>query len=67
MAREEAYRWVQRNAMQVWQTREDFKSLVERDPDVRKYLSSKEISRAFSVERQLKYVDQVFRRVLGRF
>jgi adenylosuccinate lyase len=63
VSREEAYRWVQRNAMQVWQTGEDFKSLVERDPDIRKYLSPKEISRAFSLERQLKYVDQVFRRV----
>ena len=36
--REEAYRWVQRNAMQVWETREDYRTLVERDPDIRRYL-----------------------------
>ncbi len=39
VAREEAYRWVQRNAMQVWKTREDFKSLVQRDPDISSRLS----------------------------
>ncbi|HEV2493717.1 MAG TPA: adenylosuccinate lyase [Terriglobia bacterium] len=65
-AREEAYRWVQRNAMQVWKTREDFRVLVERDADIRRYLTPREIARAFSVERQLRYVDTVFRRVFGR-
>ncbi len=65
-SREEAYRLVQRNAMQVWETRGDFKTLVERDPDVRRYLAPKEIARAFSVERQLRHVDAVFRRVFGK-
>jgi adenylosuccinate lyase len=65
-AREEAYRWVQRNAMRVWETREDFRALVERDPDVRRYLGPREIARVFSVERQLRHVDTVFRRVFGR-
>jgi len=64
--REEAYRWVQRNAMQVWKTREDFRGLVERDPDILRFLSPKEIGRAFSMERQLRYVDVVFRRLFGR-
>jgi adenylosuccinate lyase len=65
-AREEAYRWVQRNAMRVWQTGEDFRALVERDPDIRRYLKPGEIARAFSVERQLRYTDAVFRRVFGK-
>jgi len=67
-AREEAYRWVQRNAMQVWSgTAEgDFQGLVERDEDIRRYLAPREIARAFSVERQLRYVDTVFRRVFGK-
>ena len=64
--REDAYRWVQRNAMRVWQTREDFRALVERDPDIARHLAPREIARAFSVERQLRHVDTVFRRVFGR-
>ena len=65
-AREDAYLWVQRDAMQVWKTREDFRVLVERDPDIAKYLAPREIARSFSVERQLRHVDTVFRRVFGR-
>jgi adenylosuccinate lyase len=65
-AREEAYRWVQRNAMQVWETREDFKTLVERDADIALHLTPREIARAFSLDRQLRYVDTVFQRVFGR-
>ena len=64
--REEAYSWVQRNAMQVWQTREDFRTLVERDADIARHLAPREIARAFSLERQLRHVDTVFRRVFGR-
>jgi adenylosuccinate lyase len=64
-SREEAYRWVQRNAMQVWKTGQDFRTLLERDPDVGRLLSAREIDHAFSVERQLKHVDAIFRRVFG--
>src|SRR5271157_5305733 len=65
-SREEAYRWVQRNAMQVWETREDFRSLAERDEDIRRYLKPSEIARVFNVERYLKHVDEIFRRVFGK-
>jgi adenylosuccinate lyase len=62
-SREEAYRWVQRNAMRVWETRENFRELVERDPDIRRHLSRSGIARAFSLERQLRNVDTIFRRI----
>ncbi|HEV3278881.1 MAG TPA: adenylosuccinate lyase [Terriglobia bacterium] len=64
--REDAYGWVQRSATQVWQTREDFRTLVERDPDISRHLTPREIARAFSLERQLRHVNTVFRRVFGR-
>ena len=64
--REEAYRWVQRNAMQVWETREDFRTLVGRDPEIARHLQPREIDRTFSLDRQLRYVDSVFRKVFGR-
>jgi len=66
VSREEAYRWVQRNAMQVWETREDFRTLAERDVDIRRYLEPDEIARVFNVERYLKHVDEIFRRVFGK-
>jgi adenylosuccinate lyase len=66
VSREEAYRWVQRNAMRVWETREDFRSLAERDEDIRRYLEPVEIARVFNVERYLKHVDEIFRRVFGK-
>ncbi len=65
-AREEAYRWVQRNAMQVWETREDYHTLVERDDDIRRYLTPTEIARVFNVERYLTHVDEIFSRVFGK-
>jgi adenylosuccinate lyase len=65
-SREEAYRWVQRNAMQVWKTGEDFKTLIESDPDIQKYLSLDEIARAFKVNRYLKHVDEIFARAFAR-
>ena len=65
-SREDAYRWVQRNAMQVWQTREDFKSLVQRDPDISSRLSAREIATVFNTKRYLKHVDQIFRQVFGK-
>jgi adenylosuccinate lyase len=63
--REDAYRWVQRNAMQVWETREDFQTLVARDADIRKYLKPSEIAEVFKVERYLTHVDEIFERVFG--
>ncbi|HET7840794.1 MAG TPA: adenylosuccinate lyase [Terriglobia bacterium] len=64
-SREDAYRWVQRNAMQVWETREDFKTLVQRDADIRRFLKPSEIAEVFVVERYLKHVDEIFERVFG--
>jgi adenylosuccinate lyase len=64
--REEAYRWVQRNAMQVWETREDYRTLVERDDDIRRYLKPSEIAEVFNVERYLTHVDEIFERVFGK-
>ena len=65
-SREDAYGWVQRNAMQVWKTGEDFKTLIESDPDIQKYLSLDEIARAFKVNRYLKHVDEIFARAFAK-
>jgi adenylosuccinate lyase len=61
--RETAYKWIQRNAMRVWDEGLDFHKLILQDEDVREHLSEDEIDATFGYEEKLKYVDTVFRRV----
>ena len=63
--REEAYQWVQRNAMRAWEKSEDFRQLVEADPDISRTLSPAELQAAFDLDRQLRHVDAIFARVFG--
>jgi adenylosuccinate lyase len=63
--REDAYRLVQRNAMQAWEADGDFQALLAADPDVRKYLSEAEIAANFDLDYHLKEVDTIFARVFG--
>ena len=63
VSREQAYAWVQRNAMRSHAERRDFRELLLGDPDVTGVLSPAEIDRAFDLDDQLRNVDAVFRRV----
>src|SRR6478752_1326107 len=63
VAREDAYRLVQRNAMRVWGGESDFLALLKADPDVRKALSDKEIEANFDLDHHFKQVDTIFKRV----
>ena len=61
--REEAYYWVQRNALTSWDQGLDFRELVKQDPDISRTISTEQIDRAFDVRTQLKNIDRVFARV----
>ncbi len=63
VTREDAYRWVQRNAMRVWNHEGDFKSLIHQDQDIAKHLSPSEIAKAFDLNHQIRHVDYIFKRV----
>jgi adenylosuccinate lyase len=63
--REEAYYWVQRNALKSWDERLDFQTLVKQDADIAAKLSPAQIEKAFDVKTQLKNVDRIFERVFG--
>jgi adenylosuccinate lyase len=65
LGRQEAYEMVQRNALKVWDTGRDFKSLLLEDKEIRKHLSEKEIEEIFSLDYHLKHVDNIFQRVFG--
>src|SRR5471032_529623 len=66
VAREDAYRLVQRNAMKVWGGDSDFLSLLRADKDVRKHLSEAELKANFDLAYHFKHVDTTFRRVFGK-
>jgi adenylosuccinate lyase len=65
-SREEAYRLVQRSAMPVWRGEGDFRSLLTKDRDVRRYLSKAEIADEFDLAFHFKHVNTIFKRVFGR-
>src|SRR5580704_13931973 len=66
VAREDAYRLVQRNAIKVWEGGGDFLALLKADKDVRKHLSDKELTADFDLDFHFSHVDTIFRRVFGR-
>ena len=67
ITREEAYRWVQRNAMRVWDEGGTFREKVLGDPDIVRACGSSEIDKVFDSTRLLKNVDRIFERVFGKF
>jgi adenylosuccinate lyase len=63
VSRENAYEWVQRNAMRVWDQNENFQELLQKDPDIKLHLSAEEIDGAFAFDSYLRNVDTIFSRV----
>ncbi len=63
MLRENAYRIVQRHAMEAWEKESDFRAAIESDPEILRVLTREQIAESFSLERQLRNVDKIFARV----
>ena len=61
VAREEAYRWVQRAGMKAMDGAE-FRAEVSGDPDIGRHLTASELSDLFDLRHQLRYEDELFRR-----
>ncbi|HTV38184.1 MAG TPA: adenylosuccinate lyase [Xanthobacteraceae bacterium] len=66
VAREDAYRLVQRNAMKSWADEGDLLALLKADKEVRKHLSEAELEANFDLDFHFAYVDEIFRRVFDR-
>jgi adenylosuccinate lyase len=60
--REDAYAWVQRNAMSRWLHGADFKTNFISDPDVARYLTKAEIEDCFECTHYLKHIDTIMKR-----
>jgi adenylosuccinate lyase len=65
VAREDAYRLVQRNAMRTWEGEGDFLTLLKADADVRAKLTDAEIEANFDLGYHLKHIETIFKRVFG--
>jgi adenylosuccinate lyase len=65
LAREDAYRLVQRSAMRIWQEGGDFLALLEADPEVSKALSAGELEALFDLGYHTKHVEHIFARVFA--
>lgn len=65
VTREDAYVFVQRNAMRVWEQGADFKTELLGDDDVRAVMSAEEIEDKFDFGYHTKNVDKIFARVFG--
>jgi adenylosuccinate lyase len=66
LSREDAYKVVQKHAMEVWKGKGDFLALLKGDPKVRAKLKPAEIEKNFDLGHHFKHVDTIFKRVFGK-
>ena len=66
ITREEAYKLVQKNAMQSWTKGKDFLALLKKDKEIVKLLSVAEINKTFKLTTQYKNIDRIFNRVFKK-
>jgi adenylosuccinate lyase len=66
LSRDNAYRIVQKRAMQSWKQKKPFRELLEKDLLIKKYISPKEMARLFDTSYYTKHVDYVFNRVFRK-
>ncbi|MDX1778077.1 MAG: adenylosuccinate lyase [Thermodesulfobacteriota bacterium] len=66
LSREDAYRLVQRSALNAWDTGRNFKETILKDSTVKKYLNKKEIEKCCTQNHYLQHVDDIFQRVFGK-
>jgi adenylosuccinate lyase len=63
--RQEAYVYVQRNAMRFFETGTPFKAALLADADLARHLSPQDIEACFSTGHHLRHLDAIFARVFG--
>jgi adenylosuccinate lyase len=65
IARDRAYRMVQRHALRVGREGGDLKRELLEDTEIRRYLTAQEIDGVWGVKHHLVNIDVIFRRVFG--
>ena len=65
-SREDAYLFVQRNAMKIWAEGGSYLDQLKADTDVAGYLSARELEALFDLDQHFRHVDTIFTRVFGK-
>ena len=63
ITREEAYRLVQKNAMQSWATGKNFLKLLKKDKKIRELMTEPEIEKIFNLKAQFNNINIIFKRI----
>jgi len=63
VSRTESYDLVQQAASRIWETNLNFKDVLMNTPQIKKYLSAREIEGCFDLNYYLRYVDNIFKKV----
>ena len=61
--REDAYAMVQRNAMQVWEDKLDFKTLLKGDSEIMSLLNENEIDNLFDLNKVMTNINKIYKRL----
>ena len=65
LSRENAYVYVQRNAMKIWAEGGSYLDSLKADADVSAHLSNQELDSLFDLNQHFQHVDTIFKRVFG--
>ena len=65
VSRENAYVYVQRNAMKIWAEGGSYLDSLKADADVSAHLSNQELDSLFDLNQHFQHVDTIFKRVFG--
>ncbi len=63
VSRETAYSWVQRNALEAWNSKENFERIIKRDSEIMDYLTEQEVDELFDYAYHTKNIGYIFERV----
>ena len=65
LLREEAYKYVQRNAMKVYEEGKDFFTLLKNDRDIMKIITEDELKEVFDLNYYYKHIDEIYDRAFN--
>jgi len=65
VARQEAYVWVQRNAMRAWKGEGSFRKFLAADDAVKAKLSKKQLDKLFDLDHALRHAETIVERAVG--